>query len=136
MKITDIKYEYLIFLSLIVLLVFLHQFGAQSNLGNKNTKNKSTYVIAENILNTDNPIPIEIVKRKKDRKLFKKSRQEYVDLIHKRGPDVDWEKMDSDFRKQRSLERTLEREEYIQNGLKHVQRFSYEKIMKDFINLL
>ena len=29
-----------------------------------------------------------------------------------------------------------EREKYIKNGLKHVERFSYEKIMNDFIKLL
>ncbi len=30
----------------------------------------------------------------------------------------------------------MERHEYIQNGLKHVQRYSYHEIMKDFIKLL
>ena len=59
----------------------------------------------------------EIIQKKKDRKEFKESRKEYIDLIHKRGSDIDWKKMDSDFRKQRSLKRTLERKEYVnQNG--------------------
>ena len=30
----------------------------------------------------------------------------------------------------------MERQDYIQNGLKHVQKYSYHKIMNNFINLL
>ena len=65
----------------------------------------------------EKPVPTDIAKKKKDRKLFKKSRKEYVDLIHKRSPEIDWGKMDSDFRKMRALNNTSERQNYInQNG--------------------
>ena len=40
-----------------------------------------------------------------------------MDLIHKRSPEIDWGKMDSDFRKMRALNNTSERQNYInQNG--------------------
>ena len=74
-----------------------------------------TTIVAK--IENEKPVPIEFVERKKNRKEFKKSRKEYIDMIHKRGPDVDWKKMDSDFRKNRSYENTLLRQNYInQNG--------------------
>ena len=40
-----------------------------------------------------------------------------MDLVHKRSPEIDWGKMDSDFRKMRALNNTSERQNYInQNG--------------------
>ena len=63
------------------------------------------------------PVPTEFVERKKNRKEFKKSRKEYIDLIHKRDSNADWKKMDSQFRKDRSIRNTAVRENFInQNG--------------------
>jgi len=70
-----------------------------------------------NQIEDKNPAPIEFIERKKNRKEFKESRKKYIDLVHKRGPEVDWEKMDSDFRKNRAYQNTLLRQNYInQNG--------------------
>ncbi len=92
-------YQYITILSVILVFAILSQYAPINKEG------------------SDRPIPIEIVQKKKDRKKFKKSRKEYIDMVHKRGPDVDWKKMDSDYRKQRSLDRTQIRKDYInQNG--------------------
>ena len=103
-----IKKEYLILVSLFLILGFFHLY--------KNPI-KEIQEHADNLTVTDQPVPIEIVQKKKDRKQFKKSRKEYIDMIHKTEPDLDWVKMDSDFRKERAYQNTLLRKEYInQNG--------------------
>ena len=103
-----IKIEYLI----VPIICFFAVFHSCQKSNYTETK---TAIVAK--IENKKPVPIEFVERKKNRKEFKKSRKEYIDMIHKRGPDVDWKKMDSDFRKNRSYENTLLRQNYInQNG--------------------
>lgn len=107
-----IKKEYLIILALSIFIV--PSFFSDSD--NVKIDIQSSIDIQPNISNSK-PVPTEFVERKKNRKEFKKSRKEYIDLIHKRGPDVDWRKMDLDFRKNRAYENTMFRQNYInQNG--------------------
>ena len=112
MKNTNIRYELIIVISLIITLIFLNdklEFEMSSNRIAVNDNQLKEFI--------DRPVPIDIAKKKKDRKLFKKSRKEYVDLIHKRSPELDWKKMDSDFRKMRAINNTNERQNFInQNG--------------------
>ena len=111
MKLKNIKYEPLIFSALFILLIFLHQYSE------KPLKHKQLNINKKIEKYIERPVPAEIVQKKKDRKLFKKSRKEYIDLIHKVDSDLDWRKMDSKFRKERSLENTNNRKQYInQNG--------------------
>ena len=113
MKLKNLKYEYFIFTILIIAFVFFHRYRGQhveSNVVSVKYKPHLNY-------NIDRPVPIEIAQKKKDRKLFKKSRKEYINLIHKTAPGLDWKKMDSEFRKNRAFENTRFRENYInQNG--------------------
>ena len=112
MKLKNIKYEPLIIFGLTLVLFILYQ--------------KSDHLLALEAMNVkinkfenyiERPVPTDIVQKKKNRKLFKKSRKEYIDLIHKRDSNVDWEKVDSDFRRQRSYQNTNQRKTYIdQNG--------------------
>ena len=103
-----IKIEYLIVPIICFFAIF---YSCQKS----NYTDIQTTIVAK--IENEKPVPIEFVERKKNRKEFKKSRKEYIDMIHKRGPDVDWKKMDSEFRKNRSYENTLLRQNYInQNG--------------------
>ena len=96
----NIKKEYLIIASTVLLVGFIYWLKDDPS---------------ERIIK--NPVPTEFVEKKKNRKEFKKSRKEYIDMIHKRGPEVDWVKMDSDFRKERAFNNTRLRREYInENG--------------------
>ena len=45
------------------------------------------------------PVPTEYVQKKKDRKLFKKQRDEYIKKMHLSAPDVDWVTLDKQNRK-------------------------------------
>ena len=111
MKLKNIKYEPLIFSALFMLLIFLHQYSE------KPLKHKQLNINKKIEKYIERPVPAEIVQKKKDRKLFKKSRKEYIDLIHKVDSDLDWRKMDSKFRKERSLKNTNNRKQYInENG--------------------
>ena len=112
MKNINIMYEAIIVISLIITIIFLND-KSEYKMGS------SRIFVNENELkeSIERPVPTDIANRKKDRKLFKKSRKEYIDLIHKHSPDLDWEKMDSDFRKMRARNNTDERQNYInQNG--------------------
>ena len=112
MKNTKIIYEAIIVISLIITIIFLND-KSEYKMGS------SRIFVNENELKEfiERPVPTDIAKRKKDRKLFKKSRKEYIDLIHKHSPNLDWKKMDSDFRKMRARNNTDERQNYInQNG--------------------
>ena len=121
----NIKKEYLIVAMLVLVLGFLSIKNSQSesNLNSKvfSTQNQKVILTNKESVNIDNPfnmpIPVEIAQKKEDRKKFKKLRKEYIDLIHKTDSDVNWRKMDSEFREERSLEKTQQRKEYInQNG--------------------
>ena len=48
------------------------------------------------------PVPTEYVQKKKDRKLFKKQRDEYIKKMHLSAPDVDWVILDKQNRKKSS----------------------------------
>ena len=52
------------------------------------------------------PVPTEIMQKKKDRKLFKKGRKEYYRQMHKTAQDVDWQKLDNDFRRNKAQTKT------------------------------
>ncbi len=112
MKNRNSIYESIIITSLIIIIIFLHNisdFETESNIVTLKNIRVENYI--------DRPVPTDIAQKKKNRKLFKKSRKEYIDLIHKRSPDLDWRKKDSDFRKKRALDNTNERRNYInQNG--------------------
>ena len=122
MNMFNIKKEYLI----VTMLVFIVGFFSLKSPSSKANFNPSKslpqkQIVVLNDKKIDNPlnrpVPIEIAQKKKDRKKFKKSRKEYIDLIHKTDSDIDWKKMDSEFKKKRSRERTQKRKEYInQNG--------------------
>ena len=98
MKLKNIKYEPLIFSALFMLLIFLHQYS-EKPYSEKPLKHKQLNINKKIEKYIERPVPAEIVQKKKDRKLFKKSRKEYIDLIHKVDSDLDWRKMDSKFRK-------------------------------------
>ena len=99
MKSLDVN-KYLLPLIIIISLSLLHYLGE---------KDKEFIII-------NRPIPLEILYEKNNRKEFKKSREEYIDLIHKSAPDINWKNMDRNFRKDRSYKRTQERAEYIDNN--------------------
>ena len=103
-----IKKEYLILVSLFLIVGFFHFYKNPTQEIQKH---------ADNLRVIDRPVPIEIVQKKKDRKQFKKSRKEYIDMIHKREPNLDWAKMDSDFRKERAYQNTLLRKEHINRNV-------------------
>ena len=122
----NIKKEYLI----VTMLVFIVGFFSLKSPSSKANFNPSKslpqkQIVVLNDKKIDNPlnrpVPIEIAQKKKDRKKFKKSRKEYIDLIHKTDSDIDWKKMDSGFKKKRSRERTQKRKEYINSRLKAYQ---------------
>ena len=54
----------------------------------------------------DTPVPTEFADKKKDRKLHKKGRKNYFSMMHKSAPDTDWNKMNRDYRKSRSMSAT------------------------------
>ena len=58
------------------------------------------------------PAPTELIQKKKDRKLFKKGRKEYYRQMHKTAPDVDWQKMDDDFRRDKARIKTDHRRNF------------------------
>lgn len=55
------------------------------------------------------PIPTEIIERKKDRKLFKQNRKEWMENMHRSSSDVDWKLMDANTRKNKFISNTLKR---------------------------
>jgi len=48
------------------------------------------------------PTPTEYIQKKKDRKIYKKHRKEYFKKMHKSEADIDWKKMNQDYRESRS----------------------------------
>ena len=65
------------------------------------------------------PIPTDIIERKKDRKLFKQNRKEWMENMHKSAPGIDWKKIDEKTRNQKYLSKTLNRKNSLEssNGL-------------------
>ena len=55
------------------------------------------------------PIPTEIIERKKDRKLFKQNRNEWMENMHRSSSDVDWKRMDENTRNNKFISNTLKR---------------------------
>ena len=63
------------------------------------------------------PIPTEIIQKKKDRKLFKKERQAWMDNMHRTAPDIDWKKIDDETRQIRISQKTdIRKRLQTQNG--------------------
>ena len=71
MKLKNIKYEPLIFSALFILFIFLHQYSEKS------LKHKQVDINKKIEKYIERPVPTEIVQKKKNRKLFKKSRKGY-----------------------------------------------------------
>ena len=67
--------------------------------------------------NIDLPTPTEYIKKKKDRKEFKKHRKEWMENMHRSAPDTDWSKMDAESRKLQTKLVNLKRQELKLNGL-------------------
>ena len=65
------------------------------------------------------PTPAEYIQMKKDRKIYKKHRQEYFKMMHKSSPDVDWQKMNQNYRDSRASKMTYARENNEFNFLTH-----------------
>jgi hypothetical protein len=55
------------------------------------------------------PIPTEIIERKKDRKLFKQNRKEWMENMHRSSSDVNWKLVDANTRKNKFISNTLKR---------------------------
>ncbi len=56
------------------------------------------------------PAPTEYIQKKKDRKVYKKHRSQYFEQMHKASPDIDWKKVNQDYREARSFLITDKRE--------------------------
>ena len=56
------------------------------------------------------PIPTEIFQKKKDRKIFKKGRKEYYKQMHKTSLDFDWKKSDAEYRREKAILKTEQRQ--------------------------
>ena len=66
-------------------------------------------------IDTDIPIPTEIIKKKKDRKLFKQNRKEWMANMHRSAPDSDWKLIDKSTRYEKYRSNTLNRKNSLQN---------------------
>ena len=62
------------------------------------------------------PVPTEFVNKKKDRKKFKQGRKDWMKNMHRSAPDVDWEEMDRNFRRERTTQINETRVELYRNG--------------------
>ena len=65
---------------------------------------------------SDMPVPTEFVNKKKDRKKFKQGRKDWMKNMHRSAPDVDWEEMDRNFRRERTTQINETRLELYRNG--------------------
>ena len=82
-----------------------------------NTDNSITIllilVICISILSIDDkrdiPKPTDIIERKKDRRIFKQHRKEWMENMHRAAPDVDWRDIDQETRNTISMARTEKR---------------------------
>ena len=61
------------------------------------------------------PPPTEIIERKKDRKVFKVQRKEWMKAMHQSEPGLDWKKINSETRKEKFIEKTKNKLNNIQN---------------------
>ena len=52
------------------------------------------------------PSPAEYIEQKKDRKIYKKHRKEYFEMMHKSSSHTDWAKMNQDYRNSRFIKST------------------------------
>ena len=55
------------------------------------------------------PTPAEYIQKKKDRKIYKKHRKEYFEMMHKSAADTDWKRMNQKYRDNRSIKITESR---------------------------
>ncbi len=65
------------------------------------------------------PVPTEIIQKKKDRKIFKKGRKEYYNQMHKTAPDFDWKNSDANYRREKSILKTEQRQRLSMNFDNH-----------------
>jgi photosystem II stability/assembly factor-like uncharacterized protein len=70
-------------------------------------------VISASVLYIDNkqniPIPTDIIERKKDRKIFKQHRKDWMENMHRSAPDVDWREIDQNTRNAKFINNTNNR---------------------------
>ena len=52
------------------------------------------------------PIPTEYIQKKEDRKVYKKYRKEYFEMMHKSSSDRNWKKINQEYRDSRVIENT------------------------------
>ncbi len=77
------------------------------------------------------PIPTEFDEKKSKRKDFKNQRKEYKKNMHRAHPNVDWEKMDVDFRKIRTEKVRQIRQDLFYSGDWNSQNEQTENISRD-----
>ena len=61
------------------------------------------------------PIPTDIIEKKKNRKLFKQNRKEWMENMHRAAPDVDWRVIDEKTRNVNYIYNTLNRKSSLQS---------------------
>ena len=71
----------------------------------------------------DYPPPTEIIERKKDRKVFKEQRKEWMKAMHRSEPGLDWKKINTETRKEKFFEKT-------KNKLSNIQSQEYLWVSK------
>ena len=93
-------------------------------------KHKTIYVLLFFIViflsidqNSNITIPTNIIEGKKDRKLFKQNRKEWMENMHKSAPGIDWKKVDEKTRNEKYLSKTLNRK----NSFRNSTRLTYLK---------
>ena len=89
-----------------------------------NTENSTTLlllillIVLTSILKEDSqhiPIPTEIIEKKKNRKVFKQNRKEWMENMHRAAPEVDWRLVDENTRKNKFIANTLKRKNSLPN---------------------
>ncbi len=80
-------------------------------------------VLPLNQINSNLPSPTEIINKKKDRKLFKQDRKEWMENMHRVAPDSDWKLIDSNTRNEKYRLNTASRKNNQQN-LQNIQNTS------------
>ena len=79
-----------------------------------------TSIFKENI--QDIPIPTEIIEKKKNRKIFKQNRKEWMENMHRAAPGVDWRLVNENTRKNKFIAKTLKRK----NSLPNIQNLTFD----------
>ncbi len=68
------------------------------------------FIVVDQASSSSLPTPADYIQKKKDRKIYKKFRKEYFKKMHKASADTDWERMNEDYRFERSATITSKKE--------------------------